>query len=107
MRFRDFPLSAWWGPIGYNNGPDADAAKQLATYAAANYTVIQLSDRQAKDVNKTADDAWSFIQESIEKCDRLGMQVLIDTYSPLTRELQTQCYSALMLDLQTTILVVC
>ena len=67
--------------------------------------MIQLSDRQAKDVNKTAADAWSFVQESIEKCDRLGMQVLIDTYSPLTRELPTQCY-ALMLDLQNTILFV-
>ena len=68
--------------------------------------MIQLSDRQAKDVNKTAADAWSFVQESIEKCDRLGMQVLIDTYSPLTRELPTQQCYALMLDLQTTILLV-
>ena len=67
--------------------------------------MIQLSDRQAKDVNKTATDAWSFVQESIEKCDRLGMQVLIDTYSPLTRESPTKCY-VLMLDLQTTILLV-
>ena len=64
----------------------ANASAELAAYAAANYTLIQLSDRQAKDVNKTAAEAWAFIQQSITACDKLGMQVLIDTYSPLTRE---------------------
>ena len=64
----------------------ANASAQLAAYATANYTLIQLSDRQAKDVNKTAAEAWAFIQQSITACDKLGMQVLIDTYSPLTRE---------------------
>lgn len=85
FRFREFPISAWWGPVGYNNEPGSDPKSQLAAYARANYTLIQLSDRQAMDCNHTAQEAWQFILESTAHCEKLGMQVLIDTYSPLTR----------------------
>lgn len=76
-----FPVTAWWGPLGYA-GPDT--SKELEAYAKAGFTIALVGDRGSDRCtnNATADAiaSWDFVSENVKRCEKLGLQVLIDSY---------------------------
>ena len=82
---RRFPISAWAGPVGYGsvNGTAADNRTELQWYAEAGFTIVQLSDRTA--AHATFGESWAFLQRQLRQSAELGLQVFMDTYTPITR----------------------
>ena len=87
-----FPISAWWGPIGYGAGKSAGYT-ELDAYAKANFTMVMVSDRnnrldaQNRTLNCDASDpsrGWQasldYLDVQVDQVEKRGMQSIFDTY---------------------------
>lgn len=78
----NFPITAWWGPVGYSDGKNT--SKEFKAYVNANFTIALVSDRTSTrctgNVEKDSEDSWEFIVEQLRTCRENGMQALVDSY---------------------------
>jgi hypothetical protein len=87
----NFPISAWWGPIGYGAGKSDYT--ELDAYTKANFSMVMVSDRnnrldaQNHTLNCDASDpsrGWQasldYLDEQVTQVEKRGMQSIFDTY---------------------------
>ena len=73
---KTFPISAWWGPVGYGG---ASSTPEFEMYAKAGFTNVQVSDRGPTRCTDWK-ESWDFIVDNIRHAAEYNMTALVDTY---------------------------
>lgn len=80
----NFPISAWWGPIGYAEAVehlDPRPTEEFLAYVAAGFNVLMVSDRGGD--HCAAEDwraSWAAIESTIALGHAHNLSSLVDTY---------------------------
>ena len=82
-RQQAFPEWAWAGPWGYNSV--TTSPEELDAYAAANFNVAQVSDRDSPHRFLSFNESWAFLTLGVRGAAARGLQVSLDPYGPITR----------------------
>lgn len=80
-----FPISAWWGPVGYSEPREQKTSDEFLAYAGAGFNNAMVSDRGQENCdnsNSSADwkASWSSIKAQIAMCHKYNMTSLVDSY---------------------------
>lgn len=82
-RQQAFPVWAWAGPWGYDSVTETPA--ELDAYAAANFNIAQVSDRDLPHRYLSFNESWAFVTRGVLAAAKRGLQVSLDPYGPINR----------------------